>query len=151
MHLFCGFYITYPDDERPKPAPVGLVTTISNDPPMLNWIYVDKNTLELKHGNRTQSREHWVGSWKWTTSEDKEDHPDLDEEPGGLTLDGEEKFVVVEPVQSEDEDGRWEVRWDKDDNGLKSIEGINGRKVLKVSLERTFVEEKKKMEGSNKK
>ena len=129
---------------------MGLVTTISDEPPMLNWIYVDKNTLELKHGNRTQSREHWVGSWKWTNGEDEDDSTDPDMDPGGLTLGGEEKFVVVEPVQSEAKHGRWEVRWDKNDNGLKSIEGITGRKVLKVSLERTFVREKDKAENFNK-
>ena len=129
---------------------MGLVTTISDDPPMLNWIYVDKHTLELKHGNRTQSREHWVGSWKWTDSEDEDNNAGPDEEPGGLTLGGEEKFVVVEPVQSEAEHGRWEVRWDKNDNGLKNIEGITGRKVLRVSLERTFIGGKEKAEGSNK-
>lgn len=30
---------------------------------MLNWIYVDTATRELRYGNRTQSREQVVGSW----------------------------------------------------------------------------------------
>ncbi|MCJ1479625.1 hypothetical protein MMC13_008311 [Lambiella insularis] len=143
LHPFVGFYIAYPDDERPLPAPMGLVSTVSDDPPMLNWIYVHNSTLELKHGNRTQSREHCVGDWKWTSSQDEDDHDVSDEEPGGLTLNGEEKFVVVEPVKDNDEDDRWEVRWDRDDNGLKGVAGIEGRKVLQVSFERTFLEEKK--------
>ncbi len=62
-----AFYIQYPDDERE--ATRGLVSPIADDPPLLNWIYVDKNSLELKYGNRTQSREHHVGPCDWTDDE----------------------------------------------------------------------------------
>lgn len=62
-HPFTGFLISYPDPTRPTPAPLGLVSSISLDPPVLNWIYVDAVTREVKYGNRTQSREHVVGSW----------------------------------------------------------------------------------------
>ncbi|MCJ1248109.1 hypothetical protein MMC30_005324 [Trapelia coarctata] len=140
FHPFRGFYIAYPDEERPQPAPLGLVSTISDDPPVLNWIYVDTATFELKYGNRTQSRPHWVGSWRWTEEEGEE-------EPGGLTLDGEERFVVVEPGGK---GGRWEVRWDKGDDllkGVEGVEGVEGRKVLRVSLERAFVEMPKEKEA----
>ena len=143
FHPFSGFYVAYPDEQRPQPAPMGLVSTISVEPPMLNWIYVDNDTLELKHGNRTQSRPHWVGSWKWTTGQDADDDGDPDEEPGGLTLDGEERFVVVEPVRGGETNGRWELRWDRHDDGLKGVDGIKGRRVLRVSLERTFLEPRK--------
>lgn len=115
---------------------------------MLNWIYVDSATAEVKYGNRTQSRPHWVGSWGWTGEGGKEERgkekeeEEEEEEPGGLTLDGEERFVVVGPG-GEEAGGRWEVRWDQGDDLLKGVEGVGGRKVVRVSLERTFVEEPK--------
>ena len=152
-HPFQGFYVQYPDDERPRPLPLGLVSTISDDPPMLNWIYVDKTTLEVKYGNRTQSRAHRVGSWGWTGKEPDDGEISYDrktgkkgeveedeEDPGGLTFEGDEKFVAIEPRGGGD---RWEVMWDEKDDLLKGLEGIKGRKVLQISLDRTFVEEAK--------
>lgn len=121
-HLFEGFYIGYPDPDRPQPPPLGLVSTISKDPPMLNWIYVDKDTCEVKYGNRTQSRAHIVGSWGWDAGEEGG--------AGGLTLEGKERAVAVEL------DGKWEIRWEDKDGKV----GVQGRRKLTVSLERKFVE-----------
>lgn len=123
-HVFEGFYIEYPDPERPRPLPLGLVSTISKDPPMLNWIYVDKHTGEVKYGNRTQSRAHIVGSWGWDAGEEGG--------AGGLTLEGREGAVAVEA------DDGWEIRWEDDDGKL----GVDGRRKLTVSLERKMVEAK---------
>ena len=123
-HPFEGFYIEYPDPERPRPLPLGLVSTISKDPPMLNWIYVDKNTRELKYGNRTQSRAHVVGSWGWDAGEEGG--------AGGLTLEGEEGAVAVE------EDDGWEIRWEDEDRKI----GLQGSSKLAVSLERKMLEPK---------
>lgn len=103
---------------------------------MLNWIYINPQTSELKYGNRTQSRPHYVGSWGWTTGDEEVN----DEEPGGLVLEKEEKFVLVEPRERDAVEGRWEVMWDEKNNGLKDVVDIKGRKVLRVSLERDFVE-----------
>lgn len=108
----------YPDDEREPTR--GLVSTISVDPPLLNWIYVDKNTLELKYGNRTQSREHIVGPWDWT------------EDEAGLTLEDWEGFVAVE-----EKDGEWAIYFDRDDNSLKGR--AKGKRVLPCSLERRLL------------
>ena len=116
---------------------------------MLNWIYVDRKTFELKYGNRTQSKPHRVGSWGWTTELDEGEFSNEEEEAGGLLLDGDEYFVIVEPENGTDGDGKWEVRWDGKDDGLKGVEGIKGRKVLRVSLERIFTDEKPKAEGSD--
>lgn len=69
-HPFEGFYISYPDPTLPSPPPLGLVSTIDSDPPMLNWIYIDRHTRELKYGNRTQSRAHIVGPWGWDAGEE---------------------------------------------------------------------------------
>lgn len=114
------FYVEYPDKAR-VPAEMGLVTRTSDDPPMLNWMYVDTETMELRYGNRTQSIQHLVGSWDWISPDDDEDDDEEDdagnglkqrgkekeakganakekEDPDnlGITLDGEERFVAVE-------------------------------------------------------
>ena len=123
-HPFEGFYIEYPDPERPRPLPLGLVSTISKDPPMLNWIYVDKDTREVKYGNRTQSRAHIVGSWGWDAGEEGG--------AGGLTLEGKEGAVAVEG-----NDG-WEIRWEDEDRNI----GVKGSLKLTVSLERKMLEPK---------
>ena len=123
-HPFEGFYIEYPDPERPRPLPLGLVSTISKDPPMLNWIYVDKNTREVKYGNRTQSRAHIVGSWGWDAGEEGG--------AGGLTLEDGEGAVAVEG------DDGWEIRWEDEDRNI----GVKGSLKLTVSLERKMLEPK---------
>ena len=123
-HPFEGFYIEYPDPERPRPLPLGLVSTISKDPPMLNWIYVDENTREVKYGNRTQSRVHTVGSWGWDAGEEGG--------AGGLTLEGAEGAVAVEA------DDGWEIRWEDEDGNI----GVEDRRKLTVSLERKMLEPK---------
>ncbi|KAF2090295.1 hypothetical protein K490DRAFT_13727, partial [Saccharata proteae CBS 121410] len=125
-HPFTGFYIQYPDEER-NPRERGLVSTVSVDPPMLNWIYAHKETLELTYGNRTQSIEHVVGPWDWTDDE------------AGVTLEGWEGFVAVE----EDEvDGlRWALYYDRWDNQLEKGKKVGGKRVLPCSLERRVLPE----------
>lgn len=123
-HPFEGFYIEYPDPDRPRPLPLGLVSTISKEPPMLNWIYVDKDTREVKYGNRTQSRAHIVGSWGWDAGEEGG--------AGGLTLEGGEGAVAVET------DDGWEIRWEDEDRNI----GVKGSLKLTVSLERKMLEPK---------
>ncbi|ODH20727.1 hypothetical protein ACO22_05809 [Paracoccidioides brasiliensis] len=118
-HTAEAFYIAYPDDQR-KPT-LGLVSTISADPPMLNWIYLDRHTLELKYGNRTQSREHFVGPWDWTEDEMR------------LTLHEIEEFAAVE-----EEEGVWAVYFDWDGDGLKGSVRRE-KKVVEISLERHMV------------
>ncbi|KAH0537748.1 hypothetical protein FGG08_005496 [Glutinoglossum americanum] len=110
-HPFCGYYFQYPGAEFE-----GLVSTISDDPPMLNWIYIDRDTRELKYGNRTQTLPHIAGPWDWT------------EDEKWLKLEDQEAFVVMEV-----EDGIWRVYYDKegDWSGLPS-EG----KILDVQLQR---------------
>jgi hypothetical protein len=90
---------------------------------MLGWIYVDKRTLELKYGNRTQSREHHVGPWDWT------------EDEVGLTIENLERFVVVEEAP-----GEWAVYYDRKNNSLRHL--VPDRRVIQISLERNLLEEK---------
>jgi len=119
-HTVQAFYVNYPDDER-EPT-LGLVSTVSDDPPMLNWIYVDKNTMELKYGNRTQSREHHVGPWDWT------------EDRSRLVIENQELFASVE-----EEPGVWAVYYDRNDDGLNGVVGRE-KSVVEISLERKLLD-----------
>ncbi|KAL1596494.1 hypothetical protein SLS60_009141 [Paraconiothyrium brasiliense] len=148
LHAFAGFYIQYPDDER-FPPERGLVSTISDDPPMLNWLYCDRKTYELKYGNRSASITQIVGEWDWT------------EDESALTLDGWEGFVAIDEWDGADEDNttewgreglRWAIYYDIDDNGLKG-KG-KGRDMFEITLERKLQSEEdqlKQMEEANKK
>ena len=122
-HPFTGFYLAYPDDNRPYTR--GLVSTISVDPPMLNWVYIDKDTLEVKYAARTGSIAHHVGSYDWT-SEDSDD--------SCITFDEWEGFLAVE-----EEDGAWALYFDLNDDGLQ--EHKKGRKTVEVSLVRRVISE----------
>ncbi|KAF9873337.1 hypothetical protein CkaCkLH20_09150 [Colletotrichum karsti] len=93
-HKFSGYYFNYPSEEQYR----GLVSTISDDPPMLNWIYVDADTRAVRHGGRKDTIGHVIGPWGWT---DDERHLML--RGSGLG------FVAVL-----EEDGRWAVYWDPD-------------------------------------
>lgn len=150
FHAFAGFYIQYPDDNRCPPER-GLVSTISDDPPMLNWIYVDNKTYCLHYGNRSASIEHIVGEWDWTADE------------SAVMLEGWEGFVAVDESSSMSEEEwektpwgreglRWAVYYDRDDDGLRGRK--KGRKTLEVSLKRKLQSEEdqlKQLEDANKK
>lgn len=120
-HPFTGFYIAYPDDNRGYTR--GLVSTISVDPPMLNWIYVDKDTFEVKYSNRSGSIAHHVGDYDWTAEAT---------ENSCITLDGWEGFVAVE-----DSEGRWALHFDWNDDGLKSKR--EPRKAVEIRLQRRVI------------
>ena len=99
---------------------MGLVSTIRQDPPELNWIYVDKDTLELKYGNKSQSIPHIVGTWDWTG------------DMKGLTLEGWEGFAALE-----ESSGIWALYYDRDDDGLEVVR--RGRRVVECILERRLL------------
>lgn len=87
---------------------------------MLNWIFIDQETLELKYGNRTAAQSHIIGPWGWTEDETK------------LTIEEQdEAFVVVQ-----EDDGSWGLYYDKfqDWNRLPE-EGS----IIEISLQRKLV------------
>lgn len=51
---------------------------------MLNWIFIDRKTLELKFGNRSAAQGQIIGSWGWTENEER------------LTLEEKDAFVAVQ-------------------------------------------------------
>ncbi|KAF2401912.1 hypothetical protein EJ06DRAFT_548124 [Trichodelitschia bisporula] len=132
-HPFTGFFLDhYPEGAARSDSMFtrlnraekirGLVSTISDHPPTLNWVYVDRQTLELKYGNRDDVEGHIVGPWDWT------------EDEVGLTFEGWEGFVAVE-----EQKGIWAVYFDRDDDRLKGV--VSGKRVLPCSLERRLLDD----------
>lgn len=101
------------------------MSTISDNPPFLNWIYVDKDTYEVKYGNRSESEGQLLGPWSCTPIEKR------------ATFDEWEGFVVVEePVQGEGADHRqvdWALYFDVEDDLLRDKVPPD-RRVLEVEL-----------------
>jgi hypothetical protein len=75
-HHFCGYYFEYPSEERH----LGLVSTIGDDPPMLNWIFVDQDIHMVRHSGCKDTVGHVIGPWGWS-----EDEQLLILEGGGMT------------------------------------------------------------------
>ncbi|KAI5463236.1 hypothetical protein BGZ63DRAFT_462541 [Mariannaea sp. PMI_226] len=119
-YSFSGYFLPYPDTEYE-----GLVSTISDDPPMLNWIYVDKKTHEVKYGVRADAQENITGPFDCTKQDRR------------LTLEGWEGFCAVEELP-----GIWALYYDRDDNGLKGKVPM-GTRVLEVELSRREKKEPK--------
>ena len=94
-HKFTGYYFTYPSEEKH----LGLVSTIADDPPMLNWLFVDKDTNMVRHGGRQDTLGgHTVGPWFWSDDEQ------------WLTLEEDSfKFVAVQQ-----DNKKWAVALDRD-------------------------------------
>ncbi|TGJ80512.1 hypothetical protein E0Z10_g8257 [Xylaria hypoxylon] len=125
-HPFSGYFLPYPDT-----AYEGLVSTISDDPPMLNWIYVDRDTYEIKYGLRTDAQAHLTGPFDCTRQDRR------------MTLDGWEGFVAVE-----DYPGMWALYFDRDDDGLATKVPM-GTRVLEVELTRREKKERKPQPDPN--
>ncbi|KPM39772.1 hypothetical protein AK830_g6778 [Neonectria ditissima] len=117
---FSGYFLPYPDSTYE-----GLVTTISDDPPMLNWIYVDKKTCEVKYGVRADAQENLTGPFDCTKQDRR------------MTLQGWEGFCAVEELP-----GIWSLFYDMDDNGLKGKIPM-GTRILEVELTRREKKEPK--------
>jgi hypothetical protein len=115
-HKFTGQYMSYPSTTQHQ----GLVSSIQDDPPILNWIFVDDETLKLRYGNRTESIEHISGPWGWNESGDF------------LTLGGKEEFWGVE------EEGVWAVYFGGKEDGDEKKLPEESRKA-KIKLRRKMV------------
>ena len=104
-------------------------THVSDNPPLLNWLYVDEETHELRYGNRTQSVAHLVGPWGWTDDEKV------------ITLEEKREFVAVE-----EEEGVWALYFDRDGDELAAVLEEQGRldcAFVPISLVRRVVAEEK--------
>jgi len=126
-HPFAGYYLPYPANQSGWKAAgfkgEGLVSTISDDPPMLNWIYVDKETHEVKYGVRTEAEHHYCGPWDCTEVDRR------------VTFEGWEGFVAVQEDEDLDE---WALYFDREDDGLRGpgMIGLEGKRMLLVEVSR---------------
>jgi len=116
-HLFAGYFLPYPNKHWGHRGD-GYVSTISDEPPQLNWVYVDKDSYEVKYGLRVEAEPHLVGPWNCTPIDKR------------LTFDGWEGFTVVEV-----EENLWQLYFDVDDNGLEQKIPLSKR-IMEVELTR---------------
>lgn len=112
-HPYAGYYLPYPDTSYE-----GLVTTITDVAPIMNWVYVDKDTYEVKYGVRLDAQPNHTGPFDCTRQDRR------------LTFDGWEGWCAVEEFPT-----LWALYFDKDDDGLKS-KVAEGTRVLEIELTR---------------
>ncbi|EMD93555.1 hypothetical protein COCC4DRAFT_133280 [Bipolaris maydis ATCC 48331] len=112
-HPYAGYYLPYPDTKYE-----GLVTTITDVAPIMNWVYIDKETCEVKYGVRADAQPNLTGPFDCTRQDRR------------LTFDGWEGWCAVEQAP-----GLWELYFDLNDDGLKSKLGP-GTRVLEIELSR---------------
>jgi hypothetical protein len=112
-HPYTGYYLPYPDSNHE-----GLVTTITDVAPVMNWVYIDKDTYEVKYGVRLDAQPHLTGPFDCTRQDRR------------LTFDGWEGWCAVEEAPT-----RWALYFDKDDDGLKA-KVPEGTRVLEIELSR---------------
>jgi len=99
-HLFAGYFLPYPEQDWGRQGE-GLVSTITDEPPQLNWIYVNSDTYEVKYGTRVVSEPHLVGPWDCTRIDKR------------ITLESWEGFMAVRETP-----GSWALYFDREDDGL---------------------------------
>ncbi|KAE8840130.1 hypothetical protein HRS9122_06735 [Pyrenophora teres f. teres] len=112
-HPYAGYYLPYPDTKYE-----GLVTTITDVAPIMNWVYIDKTTCEVKYGVRADAQPHLTGPFDCTRQDRR------------LTFDGWEGWCAVEEAP-----GLWGLYFDLFDDGLRSVVQP-GTRVLEVELGR---------------
>jgi hypothetical protein len=94
------------------------VTTVTDVAPVMNWVYVDAQTYQLKYGVRKDAEPNITGKFDCT----RQNHR--------LTLMGWEGFCAVEVRP-----GIWGVYFDINDDGLTGKVPA-GTRVLEIELER---------------
>jgi hypothetical protein len=112
-HRYAGYYLPYPDTKYE-----GLVTTITNAAPVMNWVYVDSNSHEVRYGVRADAQPNRTGPFDCTRQDRR------------LTFEGWEGWCAVEELP-----GIWALYFDVDDDGLKS-KVAPGTRVLELELSR---------------
>ncbi|KAF2812342.1 uncharacterized protein BDZ99DRAFT_412978 [Mytilinidion resinicola] len=124
-HHVAGYFLPYPDSKYE-----GLVTTIDKTP-MLNWIYVDKETHEVKYGVRVDAQPNLTGPFNCTRQDRR------------LNFDSWEGWCAVEEYPS-----IWALYFDQDDDGLRSKLPM-GTRVLEIELMRKEKRWQKDVEERN--
>jgi hypothetical protein len=115
LHPFAGYFLPYPDSTYE-----GIVSTITDVAPVMNWIYVDRESYEVKYGVRVDAQPNITGPFDCTRQDRR------------LTLEQWEGFMAVREDAGEDI-GMWALYYDRDDDGLKGKLGA-GKTILEVEL-----------------
>ncbi|KAH8651398.1 hypothetical protein BX600DRAFT_363266, partial [Xylariales sp. PMI_506] len=113
-HPFAGYFLEFPEQKY-----AGLVSTICDEPPIMNWIYVDRDTHEVKFGTRAWAEPNFSGPFDCTRQDRR------------LTFGGWEGFFAVK-----EGGGFWALYFDIDQDRLRS-KIPEGTPVLDVELIRT--------------
>ncbi|KAI1370485.1 hypothetical protein F4677DRAFT_457853 [Hypoxylon crocopeplum] len=108
-HPFAGYFLAYPDSKYS-----GLVSTICDEPPIMNWIYIDRTTYELKFGTRPWAQPNWPGPF------------DCSRQDRRLMFGGWEGFLAVKEGEF------WALYFDVDQDRLKSK--LKETPVLEIEL-----------------
>ena len=106
---------------------MGLVSQVADDPPLLNWIYIDKDTMELKYGGKSASIEHNIGPWDWSDDEVQVVFDDM--EAAFINA-----FYAVERFP-----GQWQLFFDYKGNQLEGLLPASMKKV-RIELHRTMID-----------
>ncbi|KAK9413811.1 hypothetical protein SUNI508_11629 [Seiridium unicorne] len=114
-HPFAGYYLAFPDANYD-----GLVSTICDEPPIMNWIYVDRDTYEIKFGTRPYAEPNYTGPFDCTRQDRR------------LMFNGWEGFLAVK------EGGFWALYFDMERDKLQS-KLPTGTPVLEVQLTRVEI------------
>ena len=101
------------------PVPLGLASQVAVNPPLLNWIYVDKDTMEVRYGNKTASVAHNVGPWDWTEDQER------------VVFEENAVFTAVEDAATK----RWQVYLDMEGDELSRVVPRSRRRLL-INLQR---------------
>ncbi|KAH8880944.1 hypothetical protein GQ53DRAFT_832790 [Thozetella sp. PMI_491] len=125
-HPFAGYYLPYPDTQYS-----GLVSTICDEPPIMNWIYVERETYAVKFGTRPYAQPNLTGPFDCTRQDRR------------LTFGGWEGFFVVK------EDDFWALYFDVDGDGLagKVADGVPKLEVNLLRIEMPVKLQKKEEEA----
>lgn len=124
-HPFSGYYLPYPNSNFE-----GLVSTIADNPPQLNWIFLDTSSKisQIRHGLRLEAEEGITGPWGARVCANGEKR---------FLFENWEGFIAVE---NESEPDLWNLCFDKNDDGLQGKLQENQRTV-EVELLREELEE----------
>lgn len=125
LHAFSGYFLKYPSKEelwreQGYAKGEGMVTTISDAPPFLNWVFVDKKTHEVKYGVRKDAEPQYVGPWDVTKADRR------------LMFQGWEGFVAVEETEGS---GLWALYFDVKDDGLRARGRVGTKNLRMLALE----------------
>lgn len=135
---FAGLVSTIPPPSRSGPG----------EAPLLSWVYVDRETHEVRCGTRTESEgeNHYMGPWGVDASPEDEMGGKKHSREGYLTFQNWEGFVVVEERVPATGEWGWGLYFDVDDDGLTSagragstVGGDKTPRMLEVVLSRRDV------------